>query len=89
MPTLNLEESKKAEAATTDVWLSVSECAKIGGIQTKTVRRALKKDLRFKIVRNRYFIKVSSLIAYLNSSTKLRNKLNETGIGQYVKEWKI
>ncbi len=70
------------------LWLSVSEAAKIGGVQTKTIRRAIKKDLEFKVKGNRYFINLSSLIIYLHKNTKLQNKLNEHGIGQYIKEWK-
>ncbi|MFA4942832.1 MAG: helix-turn-helix domain-containing protein [Patescibacteria group bacterium] len=70
------------------LWLSVSEAAKVGGVQTKTIRRAIKKDLKFKVKGNRYFITLSSLIIYLHQNTKLKNKLNEHGIGQYIKEWK-
>lgn len=88
MATQSKERPKSSAASGSDIWLSVSECAKIGGVQTKTIRRALQKDLRFKIVRNRYLIKFPSLIKYLNQSIKLKNKLNEHGLGQYVKEWK-
>lgn len=70
------------------IWLSVSEAAKAGGVQTKTIRRAIKKELKFKVKGNRYFINLSSLIIYLHKNTKLKNKLNEHGIGQYIKEWK-
>jgi hypothetical protein len=76
-------------AAPTAIWLSVSECAKLGGVEPKTIRRALKKDLRFKIVRNRYRIDFSSLVKYLRQSTKLKNKLEKNGLGQYVAAWKI
>jgi len=74
--------------STNQVWLSVSEASKIGGVQTKTIRRAIKKDLKYKIVGNRYSINFKSLIDYLHRNTKLKNKLNEHGIGQWVKEWK-
>jgi hypothetical protein len=70
------------------IWLSVSEAAKVGGVQAKTIRRAIKKDLKFKVKGNRYFITLSSLIIYLHRNTKLKNKLNEHGLGQYIKEWK-
>jgi hypothetical protein len=89
MAALDKEKIEKVKVASTDIWLSVSECAKIGGVQAKTIRRALQKDLRFKIVKDRYFIKFPSLIKYLNHSIKLKNKLNEHGLGQYVKEWKL
>lgn len=70
------------------IWLSVSEAAKVGGVQSKTIRRAIKNDLKFKVKGNRYFINLNSLIIYLHRNTKLQNKLNEHGIGQYIKEWK-
>jgi len=70
------------------IWLSVSEAAKVGGVQAKTIRRAIKKDLKFKVKGNRYFITLSSLVIYLHRNTKLKNKLNEHGLGQYIKEWK-
>ena len=71
------------------LWLSVSEAAKIGGIKTKTIRRALQSDkLKFKIVKNRYLINLSSVIQYLESKTKLRNKLAQQGLGQYIEKWR-
>jgi len=70
------------------LWLSVSEAAKLGGVQTKTIRRAIKSNhLRYKIIGNRYLINLESLIAFSYSNRKLMNKLNEYGLGQYIKEW--
>jgi hypothetical protein len=81
--------TKKAKAIPAEpLWLSVSEAAKFGGVQTKTIRRALKKDLKFKVKNNRYSINCASLISYLHRNTKLKNKLNEHGVGMYVEEWK-
>lgn len=71
------------------IWLSVSESAKIGGVGNKTIRRALQaKQVKFKIVGNRYFIEFFSLIKFLFTKTKLKNKLMQNGIGQYVENWK-
>jgi len=72
------------------IWVSVSEAANLGGVQNKTIRRALKeaKELKFKIVKNRYHIELGSLILFLHRNTKLKNKLKEYGLGQYVSEWK-
>ncbi|HNX10806.1 MAG TPA: hypothetical protein PKI61_01565 [bacterium] len=70
------------------LWLSVSESAKFGGVQTKTIRRALKQDLKFKVKGNRYLVDCSSLIAFLHRNTKLKNKLHTLGVGLYVKEWR-
>jgi len=73
------------------IWVSVSEAADLGGVQGKTIRRAIKSDtnLKYKIVKNRYQIELGSLLIMLNKNTKLRNKFLEFGIGQYVSEWKI
>ncbi|MFA5184607.1 MAG: hypothetical protein WC456_03745 [Patescibacteria group bacterium] len=72
------------------IWVSVSEAADLGGVQGKTIRRAIKSDpnLRYKIVKNRYHIEFGSLLAFLHKNTKLRNKLNDLGLGQYVSAWK-
>jgi len=73
------------------IWLSVSEAASLGGVQGKTIRRALKDDdsgLVFRIVKNRYQIEFRSLIIFLHRNTKLLNKLKLYGLGQYVSEWK-
>ncbi|RLC36906.1 hypothetical protein DRH27_04525 [Candidatus Falkowbacteria bacterium] len=71
------------------VLLSVSEAAKIGGVTDKTIRRAIQaKKLNYKIVNNRYQIDLTSLIKYLYTTTKLKNKLNINGIGQYIEKWR-
>ncbi|MCX6796358.1 MAG: helix-turn-helix domain-containing protein [Candidatus Falkowbacteria bacterium] len=71
------------------LWVSVSEAAKIGGIKTKTIRRGIQNgSLRYKIIHNRYLIDFSSVIHFLLNKTKLKNKLNQNGIGQCVEKWK-
>lgn len=71
------------------IWLSVSESAKLGGVQTKTIRRGLDSGiLKFKVVRNRYLINFATLTIWMLKNTKLRNKFNHFGIGQYVDKWK-
>jgi excisionase family DNA binding protein len=78
----------KIEKETDTLWLSVSEAANLGGVQTKTIRRAIKsKTIKFKIVKNRYLLNCHSLLLFLHSNTKLRNKLNQIGIGRYVEKW--
>ncbi len=72
------------------IWVSVSEAASLGGVQNKTIRRAIKSDshLKYKIVKNRYQIELGSLLSFLHKNTKLQNKLKDFGLGQYVNEWK-
>ncbi len=82
-------ESNLNNEINTPIWLSVSEAAKIGGVQTKTIRRAIQfNNVKYKIIGNRYSIDLLSLITFLNSKTKLKNKLNQSGLGQYVDKWK-
>lgn len=69
------------------LWLSVSEAAKLGGVQTKTIRRALKAELKFKIIKNRYQIELGSLLTFVYSNKKLQNKFLDNGLGQYVGVW--
>lgn len=71
------------------IWLSVSEAAKLCGLNTKTVRRAIgAQKIKYKIVNNRYSIDLASIIIYVYKFKKLKNKLNILGVGQYVEKWK-
>ena len=66
------------------IWLLISEAAKLGGVQQKTIRRAiLAKTVKYKIVKNRYLVELSSVVKYLESNTKLKNKFKNFGLGQY------
>ena len=71
------------------VWLSISEAAKIGGVQAKTIRRAIQaKTIQYKVINNRYIVNFASTVIYLHSKNKLKNKLNQFGIGQYIDKWR-
>jgi excisionase family DNA binding protein len=71
------------------IWLSVSESAKLAGVDNKTIRRAIKsKKLRYKVSGNRYAIRLSSLIEFSHENAKLRNKFYSQGLGQYVDKFK-
>lgn len=70
------------------LWISVSEAAKLGGVHSKTIRRAISGQLiSYRVHGNRYSIDLGSLLAFLRSRTKLHNKLNNAGLGQYVSDW--
>ena len=72
------------------LWFSVSEAAKLGGVNTKTIRRAIQSNkISYKIKGNRYSINLASLIQFLHTNKKLTNKFNDYGIGQYVEKWFI
>jgi hypothetical protein len=71
------------------IWLTVSECSKLCGVTTKTIRRAIQAhSIRYKIVKNRYLIDLASAVTFLYTNKKLRNKLNNYGIGQYIEKWR-
>jgi hypothetical protein len=71
------------------LWVSVSEAAKLGGVQSKTIRRAISGQLiSYRVHGNRYSIDLGSLLVFLRSRTKLHNKLNKAGLGQYVSNWR-
>lgn len=79
------KENIKKEKKSREIWLSVSESAKIIGVSSKTIRRAIKnKKVKYKIIGNRYSIKTASLINFAKSSPKLKNKFYSHGIGQYL-----
>ncbi|MCK4540202.1 hypothetical protein KAU09_03545 [Candidatus Parcubacteria bacterium] len=70
------------------IWVSVSETAKLGGVNSRTIRRAIQNNnITYKIVKNRYQTDLKSALHYLHSNKKLRNKLYQNGIGQYIENW--
>lgn len=85
------ERTKKQKIAKQEIWISVSEAADLGGVNPKTIRRALKeKDaLVYKIVKDRYKIELESLIRFMSTNIKLSNKFLYQGLGQYVEKWRL
>ncbi len=70
--------------------LSISEAAKLFGIDQKTVRRAIKRqELRYVVVRGRYKLSFESVLKWSQKKATVRNKSNRLGIGQFVDRWKI
>ena len=71
------------------IWLTMSEAAKMGGVQKKTIKRAISsKVLKYRIVDNRYQVDLRSVILHMADKKKLCNKLKEHGLGQYVEKWR-
>ncbi|MAF14234.1 MAG: hypothetical protein CMI53_05105 [Parcubacteria group bacterium] len=70
--------------------VSVSEAARLFGVEPKTIRRAIKAEtLKYIIVQGRYKINFNSLLDWSQGKTATKNKLADKGIGQYVDKWKI
>ncbi len=74
----------------TPIRLSVSEAARLFGVDQATIRRAIKEQkLRYVVVQNRYKITFESLVQWSQQHLTVRNKTNNRGIGQFVEQWKI
>lgn len=70
--------------------VSISEAARLFGVNAQTIRRAIKKEeITYVVVANRYKINFESLIRWSQKKTTVKNKSNKQGIGQFVDRWKI
>lgn len=70
--------------------LSVSEAARLFGVNQRTIRRAISAgELTYIVVRGRYKINFESALKWSQSSTHVRNKMENKGIGQFVEKWKV
>ncbi len=70
--------------------VSVSEAARLFGVEPKTIRRAIKdQKLKYIVVQGRYKVNFTSLLEWSQGKTTTKNKLANRGIGQYVDKWKI
>jgi excisionase family DNA binding protein len=70
--------------------VSISEAAKLFGVNAQTIRRAIKsEDLSYVIVQGRYKISFESLLKWSQQHSTINNKMESKGIGQYVEQWKI
>ena len=72
------------------VRVSISEAARLFGVSTQTIRRAIKnQEITYIVVAGRYKINFESLVKWSQQKTTVKNKTNSHGIGQYVDRWKI
>lgn len=70
--------------------LSIAEAAKLFGLSSKTIRRAIKDgQISYVVVRGRYRVNFDSLLKWSQKQTTTQNKLSSQGLGQYVEKWKI
>lgn len=72
------------------VRVSISEAARLFGVNAQTIRRAIQnQEITYIVVAGRYKINFESLVKWSQNKTTVRNKTNDRGIGQYVDKWKI
>ena len=70
--------------------VSVSEAARLFGVSGRTIRRAITDgQITYVVVRGRYKLSFESLVRWSQERPKVRNKLANAGIGQFVGQWKI
>ncbi len=70
--------------------LTISQAASLFGVSEKTIRRAIQEEeVTYIVVRGSYRINFESLLKWSQSKTKISNKFNTLGLGQYVDKWKI
>ncbi len=70
--------------------LSISEAAKLFGVNAQTIRRAIKNaEVSYVVVQGRYKVSFESLIKWSERHVTISNKLESRGIGQFVGQWKI
>lgn len=69
----------------TPVRVSVSEAARLFGLSEKTIRQALRQEeIQYIIVRGRYKIAFSSLLAWSKKTPRRKTSFQKKGIGQYL-----
>lgn len=70
--------------------VTVSEAARLFGVEQKTIRRAIQAgQLKYIVVCGRYKVNFNSLLEWSQGKATTKNKLAARGIGQYVDKWKI
>lgn len=88
---LDQNQGTSAPSSTKEVIrVSISEAARLFGVNPQTIRRALKdQEINYVVVAGRYKLNFESLVKWSQRKTTVRNKSNQSGIGQYVDKWKI
>ena len=70
--------------------VSISEAARLFGVNPQTIRRAIKaNEITYVVVASRYKLNFESLVKWSQNKTTVKNKSDKFGIGQYVDKWKI
>lgn len=82
-----MESAKKSEQ---NIRVGVDEAARLFGVSSKSIRRALTQGaLRYVVVRGRYKISFASLVNWSQQQPGVRRKRDEAGIGQWISQWRI
>lgn len=75
---------------TIPIRISISEAARLFGVSTKTIHKAIaNNEVLYIVVRGRYKLNFESVLRWSQMSTRRKNQLTFYGIGQHVKKWEI
>lgn len=86
VPSIDPKEGQQKEV----IRVSISEAARLFGVNPQTIRRAIKdQEITYVVVASRYKINFESLVKWSQRKTTVRNKSNQKGIGQFVDKWRI
>jgi excisionase family DNA binding protein len=70
--------------------ISISEAARLFGVNAQTIRRAIKnEEITYVVVAGRYKLNFESILKWSQRKSTIQKKSNTYGIGQYVDRWKI
>ncbi len=90
MPTKPATSELQQDLEPNAVRVSISEAARLFGINPRTIRRAITAgDVRYIVVRGRYVLQFESLLRWSQRQVTIKNKRDSHGIGQWVEQWKI
>jgi len=84
------ESEQKDQKPKEMIRVSISEAARLFGVNSQTIRRAVaSQEITYVIVAGRYKVNFESLVKWSQHHTTVKNKLAKKGIGQFVEKWKI
>jgi len=84
------KDNNQAKEPKEMIRVSVSEAARLFGVNPQTIRRAINaREITYAIVGGRYKLNFESLVKWSQIHTTIKNKLLKQGIGQFVDKWKI
>ena len=90
---MNMPDPKQTDAPSGSpemIRVSISEAARLFGVNAQTIRRAIKnQEITYVVVAGRYKINFGSLVQWSQSRTTIKHKSATRGIGQFVDRWKI
>lgn len=70
--------------------ISISEAARLFGVNAQTIRRAIKDgQMEFMLVQGRYKIDFEHVLRWSQKSSHLQNKMSARGIGKFVQGWRL